>query len=109
MSLFEQFIQTLAEDLKEVAETFGREYTRALVKVGRDFAEQTRDDLLRWGKLAAAGQLSEDDFKWLLQGKKDVLEMELLKQEGLARVQKDRLQQAIIDTVAGALIQTFGA
>lgn len=109
MSLFEQFLQTLAEDLQTVAREYGREYTRALIKVGRDFAEQTRDDLLRWGKLAAAGQLSEDDFKWLLQSKKDALEMELLKQEGLALVQKDRLQQAIIDTVAGALTQTFSA
>jgi len=109
MTLFEDFLQILSEDLKTLAEEYGRDYSRVLLKAGTDFARETRTDLERWARLLASGQLTEADFKWLLKGKKDLMEMELLKQEGLSMAHKDRLQQALINTIAGAVIKTLQA
>jgi hypothetical protein len=63
--------------------------------------------LRRWTKLLAQGDLSKDDFEWLVAGKKDLAEMEALKQTGLALVRLERFQNALISLVIDTAFETF--
>jgi hypothetical protein len=49
------------------------------------------------------GELSKKDFEWLLKSKKDLAEMESLKQKGLAQARIDRLKTALLQSVIGSV------
>ena len=55
----------------------------------------------------AEGSLSQDDFKWLVLGKKDLAEMKALERAGLALVQIDKCRNGIIDLVIGTALGVF--
>lgn len=93
-----------AELLDMVAGT-GEEMARALLADGRAFLDDTREDLQRWLNLLEEGRISRDEFEYLVGARKDLLQMEALKQLGLARARIDELRRAVIDAVAGAAVR----
>ncbi len=104
---FETFITTLKNNLENEAKDYGLAYKDQLLKDGVFFANQSKNKIEEWIKAAATGQLSQDDLKWLLESQKDVTQMEILKQEGLALVQKDKLKNALINSIVDAVFKTI--
>ncbi|MEQ8523448.1 hypothetical protein [Gracilimonas sp.] len=100
---FDAFLKTLKTDLSELVTDFGEDLKDDLLKDAKSFALSTKDDLIRWSKQLKDGDLSPEDFEFLIKAKKDLAEMEALKQRGLAQVKLDKLKLAIIDTVAGSV------
>lgn len=100
---FDTLLQTLREDLTSLALDFGEGLIDDLVDAGCNMAENTREDLLRWSEQLAGGELSEEDFRFLLESRKDLLELEALKQKGLAQADLDRLKNAVVDTIIGSV------
>ena len=107
MSDFNDFWENLKKGLEELAKKNCKEFIKAAEKDGKAFFDKTKEDLQRWTKLLAQGDLSQDDFKWLVAGKKDLAEMEALKQVGLALVRLERLQNALISLVIDTAFKTF--
>ena len=54
-----------------------------------------------------AEELTPDDFTWLVQGKRDLAEMEGLKQAGIALARVDRFRSSLLDTVVGTAFDVF--
>ena len=104
---FETFITTLKRNLENKAQNFGSAYKAQLLNDGIEFANQSKNQIKEWIKAAATGKLSPDDLKWLLKSRKDVTQMEILKQEGLALVQKDKLKNALINSIVDAVFKTI--
>ncbi len=69
-----------------------------------EFFNSSKDKLERWTTGLAKGELSKEDFKWLLESQKDLLVMNGLKQAGLAKIQIDKLKNAIINMVVDTVI-----
>jgi len=107
MPNFNDFILTLKDDLLEFAKENLDEYKDELLKDGSEFVKKTKKDLERWTEGLAAGTLSEKDFEFLLKGKKDLAEMEALKQLGLSKIRISRITNGIIDVIAGSAVKTF--
>jgi hypothetical protein len=105
MSVFDDFLDALRTDLAALAEEQWREYRGEILRDGRDFAESVREDLERWMGLVRDGSLTPEDFAWLVQGKRDLAEMEALRAAGLAQARVDRLRSALLDTVVGAALR----
>jgi hypothetical protein len=57
--------------------------------------------------LMALATMPFTDFEFLLKGKKDLAEMEALKQLGLSKVRLDKITNGIIDVITGSVIKTF--
>jgi len=70
MAKFDDFIDALKDELEEFAKERWKEYKDAAVKDGKDFIKESEEDLKRWTKALAKGDLSKDDFEWLLESKK---------------------------------------
>lgn len=104
---FKDFISTLKSDLLDFAKENLNEYKDELFKDGNSFVKKTKKDLERWTAGLAAGLLSKKDFEFLLKGKKDLAEMEALKQLGLAKVRIAKLRDGVIDIVLGSAFKTF--
>jgi hypothetical protein len=107
MPTFNDFVSTLKNDLLDFAKENFEEYKEELVKDGVSFFEKTKSDVERWTEGLSSGALSPTDFEFLLKGKKDLAEMEALKQTGLAQVQLDKLTNGIIDVITGSVVKTF--
>jgi hypothetical protein len=99
---FNDFINILKTDLGDLAESFGDDIRAILVDESNIFVEKTRDDLERWVQQLAEGDLSREEFEWLVKGKKDLAEMEALKKKGLAKAKVDKYKIVIINTVVGS-------
>ncbi len=89
-----------------VADTI-QDFSQAATKDGQAFLKKARADLERWTKALARGRLSKADFEWLVQGKKDLAEMEALKQAGLGLVRVDQFRSSLIDLVIGTAFKVF--
>jgi hypothetical protein len=108
MSLFDDFLRTLKKDLLEVARNFSEDIREELLNDGEAFAIILQHDLERWTKQLAKGILSRDEFSYLVEAKKDLAEMEALKQKGLAQAKVDKLKVALIDSVVGSVFNVLG-
>lgn len=100
---FDTLLDTLQSDLGEVIKEFGEEYREDILNDAGDFATKTRDDIEEWAALLKDGEMSIADFEFLLKSKKDVAEMEALKQKGLTQAKLDKLKADILDTVVGSV------
>lgn len=104
---FDDFLENLKKGLEELAKKNWAEFREAAEKDGKAFVEKTKEDLRRWTKLLAQDDLSKDDFEFLVAGKKDLAEMEALRQAGLTLVRLERFQNALISLVIDTAFETF--
>lgn len=107
MPNFNDFIVTLKSDLLDFATENLEEYKDELLKDGTQFVEKTKSDLERWTDGLASGALSPKDFEFLLRGKKDLAEMEALKQLGLSKIRITKIFNSLTNVIAGSAIKTF--
>jgi hypothetical protein len=101
----ERFFEQLKANLAVLVEEQWREHRDAALHDGRAFVQTARADLERWLRLLEEGALTREDFAWLVQGKKDLAELEALKQAGLASARLDRFRMALVDTVIGTALR----
>jgi hypothetical protein len=96
---FNTFIRSLEDGIKKLAsETLGG-HKDVAISDSKEFLEKTKTDLRKWTEELARGELSQDDFKFLVSGKKDLAELHGLKQAGLALVKIESFKNAVIDMV----------
>ncbi len=107
MATFDDFIKALETELVEFAEYSWKTYKDAAVSDGKAFVEKSKADLERWIKMLAKGELTRDDFEWLIVGKRDLAELVALKQAGLAKVALDRFVNGLIDTIVSTAFKIF--
>ncbi|MBE0571098.1 MAG: hypothetical protein IH618_06085 [Ignavibacteriaceae bacterium] len=107
MPTFNDFVSTLKSDLLDFAKENLAEYKDELLKDGTLFIEKAKSDLERWTEGLASGALSKEDFEFLLKGKKDLAQMEALKQLGLSKIRITKITNSVIDVVVGSAVKTF--
>jgi len=107
MPTFNEFLSTIKDDLLEFAKENLEEYKDEILKDGNAFVKKTKIDLERWTEGLASGALSKNDFEFLLKGKKDLAEMEALKQLGLSKIRINKITNGVIDVVVGSAVKTF--
>jgi len=107
MPTFNDFISTVKNDLLDFAKENFEEYKNELLKDGSTFLEKTKSDIERWTEGLASGALSPADFEFLLKGKKDIAQMEALKQIGLSKIRISKITNGIIDVIVGSAVKTF--
>ena len=107
MPTFNDFLSTFKNDLVSFAKENLEEYKDELLKDGNAFVKKTKTDLERWTEGLTSGALSEADFEFLLKGKKDLAEMEALKQLGLSKIRINKITEGVIGVVVGSAFKTF--
>ena len=107
MSSFDDFVNTIEDGVKELAKKSLKGFKDEATKDAKQFLKASKEDLKRWTKLLGKGELSQDDFEWLVLGRKDVAELHALKQAGLTAVRIDRFRNALFDLVIDTAIDVF--
>ncbi len=104
---FDGFLQEIKTGITNIAKTQAASFIQEAESDGKAFIDAAKADLQNWTKQLADGKLTPSQFKFLVQGKKDVAEMAALTQAGLAAVHIDQIRSAVIDlviTAAGKLV-----
>lgn len=96
-------IAILMKDLKD-------EIVSLALSTVKDFKNEAKDDALKllstleediktWTLKLATGEMSKDDFEWLVLSKKELIEMIALKQVGLSLIKIDELKAKVLGLV----------
>ena len=107
MSDFKEFLSTLADRVGELAVGSLKDFKDAAMKDGKAFLEKARVDLERWTALLEGGQLTPEEFEFLVKGKKDLAELAALKQAGLAKARMDKFRNSLVELVIGTAVEKF--
>jgi len=104
---FDKFVKIIEEGTVELAKNTLRGYKEQALIDAKLFLETSKDDARRWSKLLVEGKLTQDDYEWLILSKKDVVELQLLKEAGLSAVRIDRFKNALINLVIDTAFDVF--
>lgn len=107
MASFEEFLDVLSKRLELLAARTWKEHREAAVSDGEAFLERTRDDLRRWTQELARGDLSREEFEFLVGAKRDLARMAALERAGLALAGREKFRHAVLDTVVGTAFDVF--
>ncbi|NRD21235.1 hypothetical protein HNV08_14345 [Winogradskyella eckloniae] len=100
----EELLKLLKDELLVVlGENYGdfKKETKADVEA---FLTLSKVKIERWTKLLQAGELTGDDYKWLLESQKDVLVLNALYQAGVSKLRLGHLKNKIIKTIVNTVL-----
>lgn len=103
MAGFDDVLRTIGEEVAKLAVDELRNFKDQLIEDAKAFATKKAADLERWTRLLAAGDLDEEEFKLLLLGAKNLLEIRAETYVGIAKTKLDRARKAVLDIVLKAV------
>ncbi|HJQ85789.1 MAG TPA: hypothetical protein VKA21_17000 [Candidatus Binatia bacterium] len=99
---FDKFLKSFKGGIVDLATKEGKEFVDEARRDGNAFVKKVREDIQTWGSQLASGELSKKDFEFLLKGKRDLAEMNALKEAGLAKIRIDRIVDGMIQVAVVA-------
>jgi hypothetical protein len=104
---FSAFLNTLVEEIAGLLKnTLGNAVTDAKADAQR-FVEQNKDNLQHWAGLYASGKLTANDLEALLRSSKNLFDMELLKQSGIALITIDKFKTDAVAVIVNSVSTLF--
>jgi hypothetical protein len=96
---FDSLFTTLLNNITALAKEQLKDYVSQAVTDGENMLQQLKQQLQQWTQELQTGELTGNDFAFLLQGEKEEVEMVALKQEGLAAVRIDMFKAALVNMI----------
>lgn len=102
---FSDILDEILEGTRMLAEATVRKYKDEAVEDAREFMGETEEKLQRWTRLLAEGELSTEDFEWLVRSQADLAHMHALKQSGLALVRVDEFKRSLLNLITDTVFR----
>ncbi|MFT5517725.1 MAG: hypothetical protein ACI80V_003874 [Rhodothermales bacterium] len=96
--------------LKALAVAIGanwQEFAGPLRASAKELIEDSTTDLARWSGLLASGAITPTDYRWLVDARTDLTELEVLSRAGMTRNQVDRFRALVTETIVVTAISVF--
>ena len=107
MATFDDFIADVLEGVKALAVGALKNYATELTSDTRSFLESTREKTERWGSALRDGQLTPQEFSFLMKSQKDLALMAALAAAGIGAARLKRLRDDLIELIIGRAIGFF--
>jgi hypothetical protein len=104
---FSELLNTLVEGITGLLKSTLNNATTDLKADAQRFVEQNKDNLQRWAGLYASGKLTAKDLEALLRSSKNLFDMELLKQSGIALIAVDKFKTDAIAVIVNSFSKLF--
>lgn len=102
---FNELFETLKQGVSSIAQETVKDYARQATKEGQKSLTGLKSDLKRWTEQVERGELSKEDLEFLLLGRKELTEMKVLQQLGIAKIQLDKFKNAITGLIVSTIIK----
>ncbi|MCB0742977.1 MAG: hypothetical protein KDC67_03670 [Ignavibacteriae bacterium] len=96
---FEKLFKELKSSLVEL---FGEKWEDLKGESKKDidqFLKDSKDKLKRWTELLTNGDISLDDYEWLLKSQKDLMLMQALHSAGVNKISLGHFKNKVIKTI----------
>lgn len=107
MASFDDFVEALKAGAKDLAKEIFDGFEDEAKDDAKAFLEKTKQDMQRWTKFLAQGELTEQDFSDLVQAKKALAEIHALRQKGVALTKLERFRTGLINLVIDTAFDVF--
>lgn len=107
MANFDEFISLLENEVKTLAKANLEGFTQEALQDSKLFMTQAQEDLERWLLFLNRGELSPEDFQWLVLSKKHLAKMQTLKQKGLTHAKIDQFTHALLGSIVETAFTLF--
>lgn len=107
MSIFDELFDALKISITDLAKGELEDFKDEALSDSKEFIKNAKTDLKKWVEQLKNGDLTKEDFAFLIKGKKDLAEMTALKQAGLSLVRIENFRNALIDTVIDTTINVI--
>ena len=101
---FQQIIDNLKNGVINLALSSFKQYTNEAKTDALQLLEDMKVSLEKWTIQLAKGELSKADFEFLVLGQKDLLEMNALKQAGLALIEADQFKTNLLNLISNTIM-----
>lgn len=96
---FQQIINTLKNSIIKLAESTFKDYKSEAKADGLELLKAVKENLKTWTFELADGKLSKDDFEFLVLGQKELIEINALKQTGMALIKIDEFKTSVLHQI----------
>ena len=96
------FVDDLMKEITEFLKGEVSDHLEQAKADARAFLESAKNKLQKWLDQLTSGQITTDEFEFLVKSQRDLAEMNALTQIGLAKARIDRIVNGIIQTVIDA-------
>ena len=104
---FKNFLKTLRTDLSSAFNELGQNYVEEIIEDGSEFARRFKDRLERRVKKLTSGELSKEEFEWLMKSEKNLIQLKSIEKRGLSEVQLHKIRKTIVHTLIGSVFKSI--
>ena len=102
---FPKILEQLKDNLVTLAKSTLTNYVSEAKTDAQNMIDSMKAKLERWTLLLANGDLTVEDFEWLVYSQKDLIEMNALKEAGLAEIRIEQFKGSVINLVIDTVLQ----
>jgi hypothetical protein len=96
---FDDLFKELKAGVIFLAESTLKNYVSRAKQDGNKMLNDMKEKLKRWTQLLIERKLTTEDFEWLVNSQKDLIQMAALKQAGLAAIRIDQFKASLLNMV----------
>jgi hypothetical protein len=104
---FNQILKTAEQGIVQLAATTFANYKNQAISDGKAFLSAAKADLQNYTEQLAAGEITPDEFRDLMQDEADLAKMDALKAAGLAQVALDTFVNGAISIMITAALSVI--
>lgn len=101
---FQQIFEGLKNEAAKLALSTFKEYKDAAKADAVQLIEDLKGDIENWTVEVSEGKLSKNDLEFLVLAQKELIEMNALKQAGLALIKADEFKNSLLNLVTNTII-----
>lgn len=95
----EKLLKELKDESAKLAKQAFKKFKEEAENDAIHLISSLEEDIKRWTLQLTNGQISKDDFEWLVMAKKELIEMVALKHAGLTLIKIDELKAKLLNLV----------
>ena len=101
---FQNLVETLKTEVTNLALSTGNNYKSEATADALNMLNMMKENLSTWTMELADGKMSTKDFEFLVLGQKELIEINAMKQAGLAMIQVDEFKNSILNLIIKTVI-----
>ncbi|HNY70022.1 MAG TPA: hypothetical protein PKH14_04470 [Syntrophorhabdus sp.] len=107
MNKFDDYIKAVMDGAKTLAYDNFSDLIGEADQDTKDFIDTIKGDLIRWSGMLVEKKISEQDFRDLVEAKKDLAKIQALTQAGLALTRCERFRSSLINLLIDKAFEIF--
>jgi hypothetical protein len=107
MSKFDEYLAAVLNGTEKLAGDMLLDLIKESREDAKGFLATANDDLKQWTEQLSTGEITKDEFEFLVLAKKDLAQLLALKRAGLTKVKLEVFQNALMELVVDTAFKVF--